>query len=68
MLSKDSFTEFMHMAASVRETCAIFKSLSLKTTINANLATAIKSLIYKHSTFLHHKVTHSKLCNDHIHT
>jgi len=27
MLDKDSFTKFMHMAASVQETCAIYKSL-----------------------------------------
>jgi len=26
MLNKDSFIEFMYMAASVRETCAVYKS------------------------------------------
>jgi len=50
----------MHMAASVREACVIYKSFSLKTRINPKLATAVRYLIYKHSTFLHHKVTHSK--------
>jgi len=27
MLNKDSFIKFMHMATSVRETCAVCKSL-----------------------------------------
>jgi len=27
MLNKDSFIKFMHMAASVRETCAVHKAL-----------------------------------------
>jgi len=27
MLKKDLFIKFMHMAASVRETCAVYKSL-----------------------------------------
>jgi len=68
MLNKDSFIKLMHMAASVRETRAICKSFSLKTRVNSKLATAIRYLIYKYSTFLRHKVPHSKLCDGHIHT
>jgi len=50
------------MAASVRETHAIYKKItpqhhSLKTSrITPKLATAIRCLIYKHGTFLCHKV------------
>jgi len=70
MLNKDSFIQFMHMAASVRETCAVFKSFSLKTRINPKLATAIRYLTTNTAHFLHHthKVTHSKLGNSHMHT
>jgi len=48
------------MAASVRETRALRKSLlsttQLKTTVAPKLAPAFRYLIYKHSTFLRHKV------------
>jgi len=49
------------MAASVGETCGVYKLFSLKPRINLTLVTAIRYLTCKHRTFLHHKVTHSKL-------
>jgi len=52
MLNKDSFIKFMHMAASVKETCAAFKSFSLKTTINLKLAIAIRYLISQNYTLI----------------
>jgi len=57
MVKKDSFIKFMHMAASVKETHAAYITLqhnSLKTRVTPKLASAIRYLIYKHSTFLHH--------------
>jgi len=54
VLNQDSFVKFMHMAASVRETRAVHKSLH--TRIKTPLAAAIRYLIYKHITFLGHKV------------
>jgi len=61
MLNKDSFIKLMHMAASLRETRAVYKQItpqhnSLKTRITPKSGTAFKYLIYKHSTFLRHKV------------
>ena len=56
MLNKESFIKFMHMAASVRDTCRIQitpQHNSFKTRITPKLATTIRYLIYKHSTFLH---------------
>jgi len=58
MLNKDSCIKFMHMAASVRETCRIQitpQHNSLKTRITPNLDTAFRYLICKQSTFLRHK-------------
>jgi len=58
MLNKDSFTKCMHLAASVRDPCRIQITLqhnSLKTR-TPKLATAFRYLIYKHGTFLRHKV------------
>jgi len=62
VLNQDSFVKFVHMAASVRETCVVHKSLhtpqhnSLNTRIKTPLAAAIRYLIYKHITFLRHKL------------
>ena len=59
MLNKDSFIKFLHLAASVRDPCHVQITLqhnSLKTRINPKLATAFRYLIYKHNTFLRHKV------------
>jgi len=60
MLNKGSFINFMHAAASARETRVVYKSLhsnSLKTGITPKLATAITFIIiYKHGIFLRHKV------------
>jgi len=59
MLNKDSFIKFMHMATSVRDPWRMqitpHHSL-LKTRITLKLATAFRYLIFKHSTFLRHKV------------
>jgi len=47
------------MAASVRETGALFKSLystTLKIRITPKLATAFRYLIYKRSKFVRHKI------------
>jgi len=50
MLNKDSFTKFMHMATSVKETRTVYKSLysttHLKSRITPKLTTAIRYLIY----------------------
>jgi len=58
VLNQDSFVKFMHMAALVRETRAVHKSLHspLNTRLKTPLAAAIRYLIYKHITFLRHKV------------
>ena len=59
MLNKDSFIKFMHMAASVRDTCSIQITPQhnlLKTRITPKLATAFRYLMYEHSTFLRYKV------------
>jgi len=58
VLNRDSFVKFMHMAAAVRETRAAHKSIhsSLNTRLKTPLAAAIRHLIYKHITFLRHKV------------
>jgi len=58
VLNQDSFVKFMHLAASVRETRAVHKShhSSLNTILKTPLAAAIRYLIYKHITFLRHKV------------
>jgi len=59
MLNKDSFTKFMHMAASMRDPCRIQitpQHNSLKTRKAPELATAFRYLICKHSTFLRHEV------------
>jgi len=49
--------KLMLMAASVRETCAVYQSQynSLESRITPKLATAFRYLIYKHNTFLRHK-------------
>jgi len=49
----------MHMTTSVRDRCRIQitpQHNSLKTRTTPKLAITIRYLIYKHSTFLHHKV------------
>jgi len=55
-VEQDSFCKFMHKAASVRETCVVYKSNhsteQLIENYNNFQATAFKYLIYKHSTFL----------------
>jgi len=61
MPNKNLFIKFIHMTASVREThpCLIQitpQHNSFKTRINPKLATAIRYLIYKRSTFFGQKV------------
>ena len=61
VVNLDSFVKFMHMAASVRETRSCRTQItpqhnSLNTGIKTLLAAAIRYLIYKHITFLRHKV------------
>ena len=75
---EDLFIKFMHMTASVWETRALCKSLhnnnSLKTTISPELPTTCRYPIYKHSTFLCHKLIRALAdatvgyCNGHNHT
>jgi len=59
VLNQDSFVKVMHMAASVRDPCRTQitpQHNSLNTRIKTPLAAAIRYLIYKHITFLRHKV------------
>jgi len=58
VLTKTHLIKFMHIAASLREILTVYKSLhsTLKTRTTPKLATAIRYLIYEHSTFLRHKV------------
>jgi len=61
MPNKNSFIKLIHMTASVRETHPCLMQItpqhdSFKTRINPKLATTIRYLICKHSTFLGQKV------------
>jgi len=59
VLNQDSFVKFMHMAASERDpwrTQITPQHNALNTRIKTPLAAAIRYLIYKHITFLRHKV------------
>jgi len=52
---KKLFIKLMHTAASVRETRIVTNNSPARTRITPKLATAIRYLIYKHSTFFGHK-------------
>jgi len=57
-VEQDSFCKFMHQAASVKETRAVYTNSTAQLIENYNYsqATAFRYLIYKHSTFLRHKL------------